>query len=424
MLAVSSDRARPRHAPRRRGGQGASRRRRGHDAGQPAAARAGSGRQDQPVHVPASSCCRTTSVRYANQPIAVVIAETLEAATEGAALLAPRYDVEPARIGLDDGETLRAARGRRRQSGRRSRTAMSRPAWRRRRSAIEATYETPPQYHNAMEPHAIVAAWDGDTLSIDTPSQALAMAQGRLRRTVRHPAGEHPYPQPLPRRRLRLQGDLVTGPQVLGILAARLVGRPVKLVLRREQMYGPVGHRGADPPAAAPRHRRRRTADRDRPSRERRDQQLRRFLRAGRRRLAHALCQPRDRHARTRRSRLDTGTPLFMRAPGEATGSVGAGERDRRGGLRPAAWTRWRSACKNYAEVEPISGKPFSSKALRECYAQGAERFGWVEAAARAAADARRGRPARRLGHGHRDLSGADVPGRGARGAARATARR
>ena len=33
---------------------------------------------------------------------------------------------------------------------------------------------------------------------------------------------------------------------------------------------------------------------------------------------------------------------------------------------------------KNYAEVEPISGKPFSSKALRECYAQGAARFGWA----------------------------------------------
>ena len=38
-------------------------------------------------------------VRYANQPIAVVIAETLEAATEGAALLAPRYETEPARAG-------------------------------------------------------------------------------------------------------------------------------------------------------------------------------------------------------------------------------------------------------------------------------------------------------------------------------------
>ena len=40
-------------------------------------------------------------VRYANQPIALVVAETLEAATEGAALLKPRYEVEPPRLGLD-----------------------------------------------------------------------------------------------------------------------------------------------------------------------------------------------------------------------------------------------------------------------------------------------------------------------------------
>src|SRR6201987_1016248 len=45
-------------------------------------------------------------VRYANQPIAVVIAETLEAATEGAALLAPRYEAEPARTGLDSTESF------------------------------------------------------------------------------------------------------------------------------------------------------------------------------------------------------------------------------------------------------------------------------------------------------------------------------
>src|SRR6266436_10178483 len=43
-------------------------------------------------------------VRYANQPIAVVIAETLEAATEGAALLSPRYEALPARVGLDSAE--------------------------------------------------------------------------------------------------------------------------------------------------------------------------------------------------------------------------------------------------------------------------------------------------------------------------------
>src|ERR1700744_1455417 len=118
-------------------------------------------------------------VRYANQPIAVVIAETLEAATEGAALLSPRYEVLPARIGLDAGESFVPA-----AVGVGNPSEMRRgdiEAGRARASKrIEATYDTPTQYHNAMEPHAIVAAWDGDALSIDTPTQGLAMAQGRI----------------------------------------------------------------------------------------------------------------------------------------------------------------------------------------------------------------------------------------------------
>src|SRR5213078_3787378 len=74
--------------------------------------------------------------------------------------------------------------------------------------------------------------------------------------------------------------------------------------------------------------------------------------------------------------RTDTGTPLFMRAPGEATGSIALesaiDEAAAACGMDPLAFR-----VKNYAEIEPISGKPFSSKALRECYAAGAERFGW-----------------------------------------------
>ena len=65
-----------------------------------------------------------------------------------------------------------------------------------------------------------------------------------------------------------------------------------------------------------------------------------------------------------------------MRAPGEATGSVALesaiDEMAYACGMDPLAFR-----LKNYAEVEPISSKPFSSKALRECYRQGAERFGW-----------------------------------------------
>ncbi|MBV9246993.1 MAG: xanthine dehydrogenase family protein molybdopterin-binding subunit, partial [Methylobacteriaceae bacterium] len=118
-------------------------------------------------------------VRYANQAIAVVIAQTLEAATQGAALLSPRYEIEPARVGLDANEAFvppgvgvgsppNVLRG----DVEAGLAAAS--------SRIDATYETPTQYHNAMEPHAIVAAWDGETLSIDTPSQGLAMAKGRI----------------------------------------------------------------------------------------------------------------------------------------------------------------------------------------------------------------------------------------------------
>ena len=312
-------------------------------------------------------------VRYANQPIAVVIAETLEAATEGAALLSPRYDVLPARVGLDAGESfVPPAVGIGNPSEMRRGDVEAGLATASRR--IDATYETPTQYHNAMEPHAIVAAWDGDTLSIDTPSQGMAIAQGRL-------AGLFGIsPDKIHIRSPYLGGGfgskgLMSGPQVLGILAARLVGKPVKLVLRREHMYGPVGHRSA--------------------SRQR--------LRIGL--DGDGLLTAIDHHARIATStfddffepaadashtlyaspaiatsheavRVDTGTPLFMRAPGEATGSIAL-----ESAIDEAAW-----ACamdplafriKNYAEVEPISGKPFSSKALRQCYAQGAERFGW-----------------------------------------------
>ena len=312
-------------------------------------------------------------VRYANQPIAVVIAETLEAATEGAALLSPQYQALPARVGLDAGESfVPPAVGVGNPSELRRGDVEAGLAAASRR--IDATYETPTQYHNAMEPHAIVAAWDGDMLSIDTPSQALAMAQGRI-------AGLFGIsPEKIHIRSPFLGGGfgskgLMSGPQVLGIMAARLVGRPVKLVLRREQMYGPVGHRaptrqtlriGVDSEGllTAIDHRAKTVSstfdDFFEPAAD----------------ASHTLYASSAIATSHEAVRIDTGTPLFMRAPGEATGSIAL-----ESAIDEAAW-----ACgmdplafriKNYAEAEPISGKPFSSKALRECYAQGAERFGW-----------------------------------------------
>jgi xanthine dehydrogenase YagR molybdenum-binding subunit len=312
-------------------------------------------------------------VRYANQPIAVVIAETLEAATEGAALLSPRYEALPARVGLDGGESFVPAAvgvGNPSQIKRGDVEAGLAAASKR----IDATYETPTQYHNAMEPHAIVVAWDGDALSIDTPSQGLAMAQGRIAGLFGIAPDKIHIRSPFLGGGFGSKG-LISGPQILGIMAARLVGRPVKLVLRREHMYGPVGHRSAS------RQRLRIGVDGDgsltaidhhakiasstfddffEPAAD----------------ASHTLYASPAIATSHEAVRIDTGTPLFMRAPGEATGSIALesaiDEAASACGMDPLAFR-----LKNYAEVEPISGKPFSSKALRECYAQGAERFGW-----------------------------------------------
>ena len=145
-----------------------------------------------------------------------------------------------------------------------------------------------------MEPHAIVASWDGDTLSIDTPSQGLVMAQGRIAGLFGISPDKIHIRSPFLGGGFGSKG-LMSGPQVLGILARKLVGRPVKLVLRREQMYGPVGHRSPTRQRLRIGTERRRPARRDRSSCQDRDLDLRRFLRAGGRRLAHALRQPGDR---------------------------------------------------------------------------------------------------------------------------------
>ena len=313
-------------------------------------------------------------VRYANQPIAVVIAETLEAATEGAVLLDPSYETEPVRVGLDGGEQFAppsVGPGEEPEAGKGDVSAGLAAADKR----IEAIYETPPQYHNAMEPHAVLAQWDGHRLIVDTPSQGMAFAKLRIAGLFGIDPTDILIRSPFLGGGFGSKGG-ATSPQVLGIMAARLVGRPVKLVPRREQMFGPVGHRaptrqtirlgaGEDGALTALGHHTLTASstfdDFFEPS-------------GG---PSHTVYATPALATSYRAVRLDTGTPTFMRAPGEASGSAAL----------ESAIDEMADACgmdplefrlKNYAEVEPLSGKPFSSKALRECYASGAERFGWA----------------------------------------------
>ena len=339
-------------------------------------------------------------VRYANQPIAVVIAETLEAATEGAALLAPRYAAETARVGLDGNTPFvppAVGAGSPTEVGAGDVAAGLASAAKR----IDVVYETASTYHNALEPHAIVTWWDGDALTLHTPSQGMSMAQGRLAKLFGIKPQDILIKSPYLGGGFGSKG-LIAGPQVLGVMAARMVGKPVKLVMRREQMFGPVGHRGA----------------------------TRQTLKMGA--DANGALTAIDHHTLTATSsfddfyepaglptrhsyatgalatthegvRVDIGTPIFARAPGEAAGSVALGERDGRTRRRmrarsagvPASQLRGTGA--DHRQAVLLEGPARMLPAGR-----GSLRLG--RASAEAAPDAGFRRSAGRLGPRHRDL--------------------
>src|SRR5947209_7525638 len=226
-----------------------------------------------------------------------------------------------------------------------------------------------------MEPHGIVAAFEGDRLVIDMPTQALAFGKIRFAQIFGLSPDKVLVRSPFLGGGFGANGRM-TGPVVLGALAAKLTGRPVKLIATRAQLYGPFGHRS--------------------PTRQR----LRLGVDAAGRLTAlhhHAkvatssfdhFYEPAADISQTLYAtpalktsheavQLDVGTPLFMRAPGEATGSIALesaiDEMAAAKGMDPLQFRLL-----NYAETEPISGKPFSSKALGECFALGAKAFGWA----------------------------------------------
>jgi xanthine dehydrogenase YagR molybdenum-binding subunit len=314
------------------------------------------------------------AVRYGNQPVAVVLAATLEAATWAAQLVRPDYAAEAPRMGLDQpdefspekvgaGDEANATKGD-------LDAALAAAAAR-----VEPVYTTPHQTHNPMEPHATLAHWDGDQLTLWTATQGLYPTQKRVSTLFG-----------IPPEKVRVicyfsgGGFGSKGPTwshvVLTAMAAKMAGRPVKLVLERTQMFGPIGHRaptrqtmrlGADASgqlAALSHHTLTQTSSFDdftEPS-----SVISRVLYA-----TPALAST---HSLVRG---DVGTPSFMRAPGEASGSVilesAMDEMAFALGMDPLEFR-----LRNYAEEEPLEGKPFSSKSLRQCYEQAAKRFGWA----------------------------------------------
>ncbi|MEM8731416.1 MAG: xanthine dehydrogenase family protein molybdopterin-binding subunit [Pseudomonadota bacterium] len=315
------------------------------------------------------------AVRYAGQPIALVLAETLEAATEGARLVTATYEQDTPRIALTEVEPEEVAPGGfgRPMGTEHGDVAASHAAA---VQSIDVTYDTAPQYHNALESHAMVASWDEDRLTLDMPTQAIVLTCAAYGGLFGIP------PENVTIRCPFLGGGfgskaIPTGPNVLTILAAKMAGRPVKMMLTRQQMFGPVGHRGAT------RQRLRMGIDAQSALTVIDHEGLAAtstfddFVEPAAN-ASLGLYAAQALRSAHQAARLDIGTPGPMRAPGEASGSAALecalDEMASAAGMDPLAFR-----LKNYADVEPGTGKPYSSKALRDCYAQGAARFGWSD---------------------------------------------
>jgi xanthine dehydrogenase YagR molybdenum-binding subunit len=319
-------------------------------------------------------------VAYRGQIVGAVIAETLEAARQAERLVRLDYDVEDHDVvlhadhpGLYKPDKVNPSFPTDTEEGDVDRALAAAPV------TIDETYTTPAEHNNAMEPHATIAIWEDGGLTLYDSNQGAF----RARQTIADALG-------LPHERVRVISHHVGGgfgskglPRphaILAALAARLVGRPVKVAVTRQQMFTLTGYRtptiqrlrlGAeqDGTLTAIAHD---VAEQTSTIAEFAEQTAvvtRMMYAAPNRRTSHRVVA------------LNVPTPSWMRAPGECPGMFAL----------ESAMDELATACnldpielriRNEPETDPESGNRFSTRNLVACLREGAERFGWNDRAA------------------------------------------
>jgi xanthine dehydrogenase YagR molybdenum-binding subunit len=317
-------------------------------------------------------------IRFYGQPVAVVVADTIDRAERAAAALhitceAPRPVVDPSDPEVEPIVPEAATRpdaGIRAETSRGDADGALADA----PVKVDETYDIARENHNPMEPHATVAAWNGDRLTLWSKSQFVVNEQAEIAAIFGIPVENVQVICPF------IGGafgtSLRTWPHVtLAAMAARQVGRPVKLVLTRKQMFFTTGHRprtlqrvalGAmsDGKLTGLAHEGSGETSR-----------YEQFIEALTNASSFMYACPNVR-TRYRLRPLDISTPNHMRGPGEASGifalECALDELSYALGIHPIDLRR-----RNEPTIDEGEGKPFSSRSLTKCYDLAAERFGW-----------------------------------------------
>ena len=321
------------------------------------------------------SLLQDDGVAYNGQPVAVVIADSFEHAAAAVPLVKIEYETEAAELDFAQAKSSTYPPEQANQQPPDSNRGDVNAGWEAGAARLQAVYSTPKQNHNPIEPHATIAAWDGDKLTLYDSTQGISGVHKTVAKTFGMPQENVHVISLYVGGGFGCKGSIWSH-VILSAMAARAVGRPVKLSLTRTQMFGPVGGRpqteqhiqlAARPDGALT------ALNHDTISHT---SFLEDFVEPSslQSRMLYACSNAATTH---RLLKLNVGTPTFQRAPGEATGTYGIeaamDELAYELGMDPLALR-----LKNYAETDPDVGKPFSSKSLRECYRSGAERFGWT----------------------------------------------
>lgn len=321
-------------------------------------------------------------IAYRGQPIALVVADTLEAAIEAAHLIDAEYEPEPVRVTIDDADSAALVLS----------EAIPMPmfadkvlgdadrAFADSDIRVEAVYYGPPQHPNPMELIATVAEWRGETLVVHEGTQnAGGIQNGVAVQLGIDPANVEvisPYLGGGFGQKNSLQPHTA-----LVALAARRLGRPVKIVVPRPHLFHDAGFRPAS------RHQIRIGGDRSGrmiAAIHETDHQTSRhdLFPSTYTEVTAALYGWEHFRGRERLIQLDTQTSGYMRTPYEHIAAFAlesaVDEFAAEIGMDPVALR-----LANDTATDPVSGLPFTSRHVAACLERGAERFGW---AARSAA--------------------------------------
>jgi xanthine dehydrogenase YagR molybdenum-binding subunit len=318
-------------------------------------------------------------IEYEGQPVALVVAESLEEASYAAKLVRIEYAKEAAHVdfreNLDNGHPVQT------WAEPDTRFGDIDAGFARAEVRVEHVYRTADRHHNPMEPSATIAAWRDGKLDVYDATQWVWGVRMTLAAAFAMP------PEDIRVRNTFCGGGFgckgFTWPhQILAAVAAREAGRAVKLVLTRAQTFTSHGYQPATEQTialGATRDGRLTAIRHDSASPTATFQDYMEYACSGTRTL-YACPAIATSH---RAVAVHRGVPTPMRAPHEGPGMVAleiamdelAVELD----IDPVELR-----LRNYAEKnDPTTGKPFSSKKLAECYREGVERFGWARRNAR-----------------------------------------